>query len=52
VHIQVRAVREPGLARRHGEAYEAYAARTGRFLPRSPGQRDAEVERARARERS
>jgi protein-S-isoprenylcysteine O-methyltransferase Ste14 len=36
VQIQVRAVREPGLASRHGEAYDAYAARTGRFLPR-PG---------------
>ena len=41
VHIQVRAVREPGLARQHGEAYEAYAARTGRFLPRG-GTRDDE----------
>jgi Ca2+/H+ antiporter, TMEM165/GDT1 family len=41
VHIQVRAVREPGMARRHGEAYEAYAARTGRFLPKG-GVRDAE----------
>ena len=41
VQIQVRAVREPGLARRHGEAYEAYAARTGRFLPR-PGAREPE----------
>ena len=39
VQIQARAVREPGLARRHGEAYEAYAARTGRFLPRA-GARD------------
>jgi putative Ca2+/H+ antiporter (TMEM165/GDT1 family)/protein-S-isoprenylcysteine O-methyltransferase Ste14 len=35
VQVQARAVREPGLARRHGEAYAAYAARTGRFLPRS-----------------
>jgi putative Ca2+/H+ antiporter (TMEM165/GDT1 family) len=41
VQVQARAVREPGLARRHGEAYDAYAARTGRFLPRS-GARDAE----------
>ena len=41
VQIQVRAVREPGLARRHGEAYDAYAARTGRFLPR-PGAREPE----------
>jgi protein-S-isoprenylcysteine O-methyltransferase Ste14 len=40
VQVQARAVREPGLARRHGEAYDAYAARTGRFLPRSG--RDAE----------
>ncbi len=39
VQIQTRAVRDPGLARRHGEAYEAYAARTGRFLP-LPGTRD------------
>jgi protein-S-isoprenylcysteine O-methyltransferase Ste14 len=49
VQVQVRAVREPGLARRHGEAYEAYAARTGRFLPR-PGQRESDPERARARD--
>jgi putative Ca2+/H+ antiporter (TMEM165/GDT1 family) len=42
VQIQARAVREPGLARAHGEAYDAYAARTGRFLPRS-GARDAEL---------
>ena len=41
VQIQVRGVREPGLARRHGEAYDAYAARTGRFLPR-PGAREPE----------
>jgi putative Ca2+/H+ antiporter (TMEM165/GDT1 family)/protein-S-isoprenylcysteine O-methyltransferase Ste14 len=34
VHIQVRAVREPILARLHGEEFLAYAARTGRFLPR------------------
>jgi protein-S-isoprenylcysteine O-methyltransferase Ste14 len=39
VQIQVRAVREPRLARRHGEAYAAYAARTGRFLPRPAAQR-------------
>ena len=44
VQVQVRAVREPGLADRHGEAYAAYAARTGRFLPR-PGQRDADPAR-------
>ena len=30
-----------GARRRHGEAYEAYAARTGRFLPR-PGAREPE----------
>ena len=41
VQIQVRAVREPGMARRHGEAYDAYAARTGRFLPRA-GAREEE----------
>ncbi|MDT7579187.1 MAG: Ca2+/H+ antiporter, family [Pseudonocardiales bacterium] len=39
VQIQARSVREPVLADRHGAAYAAYAARTGRFLPR-PGQRD------------
>jgi Ca2+/H+ antiporter, TMEM165/GDT1 family len=32
--IQVRAVREPMLAQLHGEEYLAYAARTGRYLPR------------------
>lgn len=32
--VQVRAVREPMLARLHGETYAGYAARTGRFLPR------------------
>src|SRR5688500_12449848 len=34
VRIQVRAVREPMLAQLHGDEYEAYAARTGRYLPR------------------
>jgi putative Ca2+/H+ antiporter (TMEM165/GDT1 family) len=34
VRIQVRAVREPVLAQLHGEEYLAYAARTGRYLPR------------------
>jgi Ca2+/H+ antiporter, TMEM165/GDT1 family len=34
VRIQVRAVREPMLTRLHGQAYEAYAARTGRYFPR------------------
>lgn len=34
VQVQVRAVREPMLARLHGETYTDYAARTGRFLPR------------------
>jgi protein-S-isoprenylcysteine O-methyltransferase Ste14 len=34
VRIQVRAVREPMLARLHGEEYAAYAARTGRYFPR------------------
>jgi protein-S-isoprenylcysteine O-methyltransferase Ste14 len=32
--VQVRAVREPVLARLHGDEYLAYAARAGRFLPR------------------
>jgi steroid 5-alpha reductase family enzyme len=40
VQVQVRAVREPGLAHRHGAAYRSYEARTGRFLPR-PGHRGA-----------
>ncbi len=34
VQLQVRAVEEPYLHRVHGTAYCAYAARTGRFLPR------------------
>jgi protein-S-isoprenylcysteine O-methyltransferase Ste14 len=34
VELQVRAVEEPYLARTHGAAYGAYAARTGRFVPR------------------
>ena len=39
VQVQVRAVRDPHLARLHGETYAEYAARTGRFLPRlRPGQ--------------
>jgi protein-S-isoprenylcysteine O-methyltransferase Ste14 len=33
VQIQVRAVEEPYLVRTHGEAYRAYAARAGRFVP-------------------
>jgi Ca2+/H+ antiporter, TMEM165/GDT1 family len=52
VQVQVRAVREPVLARRHGEAYEAYAARTGRFLPRPAAQRESDADRAAARQRS
>jgi Ca2+/H+ antiporter, TMEM165/GDT1 family len=32
--VQVRAVREPMLAELHGDEYEAYAARAGRFLPK------------------
>ncbi len=32
-HIQVRLVEEPYLLRVHGEAYRAYASRTGRFVP-------------------
>jgi protein-S-isoprenylcysteine O-methyltransferase Ste14 len=34
VQLQVRAVEEPHLRATHGEAYAAYAARTGRFVPR------------------
>ena len=33
VQLQVRRVEEPYLLRVHGEAYRAYAARTGRFIP-------------------
>jgi len=33
VELQVRVVEEPYLRRVHGGAYDAYAARTGRFLP-------------------
>jgi hypothetical protein len=34
VQLQVRAVEEPHLRATHGDAYAAYAARTGRFVPR------------------
>jgi protein-S-isoprenylcysteine O-methyltransferase Ste14 len=33
LELQVRVVEEPHLLRIHGARYEAYAARTGRFLP-------------------
>jgi protein-S-isoprenylcysteine O-methyltransferase Ste14 len=33
IEVQVRRVEEPHLARLHGHAYLAYAARTGRFVP-------------------
>jgi protein-S-isoprenylcysteine O-methyltransferase Ste14 len=33
LEIQVRRVEEPYLLRVHGDAYRAYAARTGRFVP-------------------
>jgi len=33
VQIQVRVIEEPYLRRLHGVAYEAYAARVGRFVP-------------------
>jgi protein-S-isoprenylcysteine O-methyltransferase Ste14 len=33
VQMQVRAVEEPYLRAVHGAAYDAYAARTGRFVP-------------------
>ena len=34
IQLQVRAVEEPYLARRHGLAYREYARTAGRFLPR------------------
>ena len=34
MEIQVRTVEEPYLLRTHGQAYRAYASRTGRFVPR------------------
>ena len=33
LEIQVRTVKEPHLLRTHGQAYRAYASRTGRFVP-------------------
>jgi len=33
IEIQVRLVEEPYLLRVHGDAYRAYASRTGRFVP-------------------
>jgi protein-S-isoprenylcysteine O-methyltransferase Ste14 len=33
LEIQVRLVEEPYLVRAHGQAYAAYAARAGRFVP-------------------
>lgn len=33
LELQVRLIEEPYLARVHGDAYRAYAARTGRFIP-------------------
>jgi len=33
MEIQVRTVEEPYLLRTHGQAYRAYASRTGRFVP-------------------
>jgi protein-S-isoprenylcysteine O-methyltransferase Ste14 len=33
LELQVRAVEEPYLLRAHGDAYRAYAARVGRFVP-------------------
>jgi protein-S-isoprenylcysteine O-methyltransferase Ste14 len=33
LELQTRAVEEPYLLRTHGEAYAAYAARVGRFVP-------------------
>jgi protein-S-isoprenylcysteine O-methyltransferase Ste14 len=33
IHLQVRLVEEPYLFRTHGDAYRAYTARAGRFIP-------------------
>jgi protein-S-isoprenylcysteine O-methyltransferase Ste14 len=33
IELQVRRVEEPYLLRRHGDAYRAYTAKAGRFLP-------------------
>jgi protein-S-isoprenylcysteine O-methyltransferase Ste14 len=33
VEVQVRRVEEPYLLRQHGDAYRAYLARAGRFVP-------------------
>jgi steroid 5-alpha reductase family enzyme len=38
------------LAHRHGEAYAAYAARTGRFLPNPPGRRSGAEAKVPARD--
>jgi protein-S-isoprenylcysteine O-methyltransferase Ste14 len=54
LEIQVRGVEEPYLRGVHGEAFAAYAARTGRFVPRitpgragRPGSRRPAVEASR-----
>jgi protein-S-isoprenylcysteine O-methyltransferase Ste14 len=41
LELQVRLVEEPYVSRVHGEAYRAYAARVGRFLPCIGRLRDA-----------
>ena len=33
IQLQVRRVEEPYLLRTHGDAYRAYAAQVGRFIP-------------------
>jgi protein-S-isoprenylcysteine O-methyltransferase Ste14 len=33
IQLQVRHVEEPYLLRTHGDAYRAYAAQVGRFIP-------------------
>ena len=33
IEVQVRRVEEPYLLRRHGDAYRAYTASVGRFIP-------------------
>jgi protein-S-isoprenylcysteine O-methyltransferase Ste14 len=48
--VQVRAVREPMLTELHGASYLAYAARTGRFVPRvAPDRRPGLQDRVRQR---
>ncbi|MEU4828917.1 hypothetical protein AB0H37_44385 [Actinomadura sp. NPDC023710] len=47
IEVQVRAIEEPYLRTVHGDAYTAYAARVGRFLP-ALGRLDPATRRCRA----